>query len=137
MMLSLIHIYWCFTVENGLNQFLWARDAIGYLRLDNRLSVKTGHIHFCICGDDDAVRGRDLRRCQDVFLSTGPIGLNFYRYAHFLSLFFKAFRCHVGMCNSCWAGGYRKDTVSTRSNMLCFGLLFLSFSDLFVFSFID
>lgn len=54
-------------VEDGLDQFLRAGDAVGHLGLNDRLAVKTGHIHFCIRSDDDSVLPAAISACVKTF----------------------------------------------------------------------
>ena len=112
-----------FSVYYLFNQFLRLVDTVGNLYLDDRLSVKTCHLHIFIRRDDDTVAGGNLFFCQYIFCSGRTVGLRLHRNSQFFSFFFQSFRSHVRVGDTGRAGSYRQNPV-TGSRLCCFRRFF-------------
>ena len=51
-------------------------DTVGYRDHDNRLSVKPGHLHVLVCGNDNGIRRCDFFPCEHILGSAGAVGLS-------------------------------------------------------------
>ena len=98
-----------FAVDDLVDQFLGLVDAVGYLCGDNGLAVKARGLNALVRRDDDAVAGGDLSGCKHVLRTAGAVGFYLDGDAQLVARLGKRLGSHVGVSDTCGAGGHSQN----------------------------
>ena len=122
---AIIMIYLCPAIDDVFDQFLWFMDSVCYFRDNYRLSVESCHSDFLVRCHDDSVTGSNFFRCQDIFIATRTICLNFDRITQLFCCIFQTLCRHICVGDPGRACSHCQNTISTVRYIHC--LLFLCF----------
>ena len=122
---SCVMVYRHRAVHSPFDQFLGLVDAVGHRDHDNRLSVKSGHLHVLIRCNDNGIRRCNFFPCEHILGSAGTVGLSFQGNSQLLSRILQVLSRHVGVGNAGGTGRNRQNTVTGGGACFCIRLCIL------------
>ena len=93
-------VYLYISTGGFIKKFLSLADSICHLCHDDWFAIESCHLYIFICCNNNTITSFYFLSCQHIFRTTGTIGLNFNRDAHFFRFIFQTFCRHISMCDS-------------------------------------